>query len=75
MGNTKKIIKGLDEAVRGMRAGGLRRINIPPSMAFVEGVDDGKPGPIPKDFGPKRQILTRLDRETWYFEIQMLKVK
>lgn len=29
------------------RVGGIRRINIPPNMAFIEGVEDGKPGPIP----------------------------
>jgi len=35
----------------------------------------GKPGPLPAGFGPRRQILTRLDREVWNFEIKMLKVK
>jgi hypothetical protein len=29
------------------RAGGVRRINIPPNMAFVDGVGDDKPGPMP----------------------------
>ena len=58
-----------------MKQGGIRRLNIPANMAFVEGVGDGKPGPIPSGFGPRRQILTRIDRETWYFEIKMIKVK
>jgi len=31
----------------GHSVGGVRRINIPPSMAFVEGVGEGKPGPMP----------------------------
>lgn len=75
VGNTKKVIRGLDEAIRGMRAGGVRRVNVPPKLAFVEGVEAGMPGPLPQDFGPKRQILTRMDRETWFFEIQMIKVK
>lgn len=75
VGNTKKVIKGLDEAIRGMKVNGIRRVNIPPTMGFVEGVEDGKPGPLPAGFGPKRQILTRLDRETWVFEIKILKVK
>eukprot|EP01035_Chromulina_nebulosa_P018502 gene18502-24219_t len=75
VGNTKKVIKGIDEAIRGMRVGGIRRVNIPPKLAFVEGVEDGKPGPIPNGFGPRRQVLTRLDREVWYFEILLTKVK
>lgn len=44
-------------------------------MAYIEGVEDGKPGPLPTSYGPKRQILTRSDREIWNFEIKMLKVK
>jgi hypothetical protein len=74
VGNTKKVIKGLDEAIRGMRAGGVRRINIPPQVGFT-GVGDEFPGPMPSDFGPRRQILSRIDKEVWYFEIQLIKVK
>jgi hypothetical protein len=75
VGNLKKAIMGVDEGIRGMKAGGVRRMNIPPNVAFIEGVEDGKPGPLPAGFGPRRQILTRADREVWYFEIKMLKVK
>jgi len=75
VGNLKKTIKGVDEGIRGMKVNGIRRMAIPPSLAFVEGVEDGKPGPLPSDFGPKRQILTRSDREVWYFEIKLTKVK
>ena len=75
VGNTKKVIKGLDEAIRGMKQGGVRRISIPPSAAFVGGVGDDKPGPMPAGFGPRRQILTRIDREVWFFEIQLTKVR
>ena len=74
VGNTKKVIVGLDEAIRGMKAGGVRRVNVPAAVAFRE-VGDDKPGPMPAGFGPRRQILTRIDREVWYFEIQLLKVK
>lgn len=74
-GNTNKVIRGLDDGIRGMKAGGVRRISTPPSVSFVEGVEDGKPGPLPKDFGPKRQILTRQDREVWKWEIKAVKVK
>lgn len=42
VGNLKKAIKGIDEGIRGMRPGGIRRISIPPTMAFIEGVEDGK---------------------------------
>eukprot|EP01036_Dinobryon_divergens_P033009 gene33009-42706_t len=65
----------VDEAIRGMRTGGVRRINIPPNMAFVDGVGDDKPGPMPYGFGPRRQVLTRMDREVWYFEVKMIKIK
>ena len=75
VGNTKKVIKGVDEAIRGMKVGGVRRMNIPPNVAFVAGVGDDKPGPMPAGFGPRRQIETRIDREVWYFEIKVTKVK
>ena len=51
-----RAIKGLDIGIRGMKVGGIRRIVIPPNMAYIEGVEDGKPGPIPKGFGPKQRI-------------------
>jgi hypothetical protein len=51
-----KAIKGIDEAVRGMQVGGVRRIIIPPSLAYVEGLEDGKPGPLPYGFGPRQQM-------------------
>ena len=75
VGNTKKVIKGIDEAIRGMKVGGIRRMNIPPNVAFTEGVGDDKPGPMPQGFGPRRQILTRIDKEVWYYEIQLVKVR
>lgn len=34
VGNTKKVIKGVDEAIRGMKVGGIRRVNIPPNMGI-----------------------------------------
>eukprot|EP00571_Detonula_confervacea_P009639 CAMPEP_0172318266 /NCGR_PEP_ID=MMETSP1058-20130122/34369_1 /TAXON_ID=83371 /ORGANISM="Detonula confervacea, Strain CCMP 353" /LENGTH=228 /DNA_ID=CAMNT_0013033053 /DNA_START=51 /DNA_END=737 /DNA_ORIENTATION=+ len=51
-----RAIEGLDEGIQGMRLGGIRRIVIPPSLAYVEGVEDNKPGPVPRGFGPKQRI-------------------
>jgi len=51
-----RAISGLDIGIRGMKVGGIRRIVIPPNMAYIEGVEDGKAGPIPKGFGPKQRI-------------------
>lgn len=36
-------IKGVDEGVQGMKAGGVRRLLIPPRLAYVDGLEDGKP--------------------------------
>lgn len=51
-----RAIPGLDLGIRGMRVGGIRRIVIPPAMSYVDGVEDGKPGPVPQGFGPKQRI-------------------
>lgn len=52
----QRAIAGLDEGIRGMKVGGIRRIVLPPSLAYVEGLNDGMPGPIPVGFGPKQRI-------------------
>lgn len=75
VGNLKKVIKGVDEGIRGMRVGGVRRLLIPASLAYVQGVGDGLPGPMPDGFGPRRQIETRREREVWYMELQVAKVR
>ena len=51
-----RAIQGLDDGIRGMKVGGIRRIIMPPSQTYVEGLNDGCPGPIPPDFGPKQRI-------------------
>lgn len=56
VGDPKGAIAGLDEAVRGMRAGGVRRVLIPPPLAYIDGVEDGRPGPLPVGFGPRQQV-------------------
>ena len=53
---SQRAIVGLDEGIRGMKVGGIRRVVIPPSLAYVEGLGDGMPGPIPEGFGPKQRI-------------------
>lgn len=52
----QQAIPGLDEGIRGMRVGGIRRVIIPPSLSFIAGLNDGMPGPIPIGFGPKQRI-------------------
>jgi FKBP-type peptidyl-prolyl cis-trans isomerase len=56
VGDPKGAIAGLDEGIRGMKSGGTRRILIPPRLAYMSGVDDGLPGPIPAGFGPRQQM-------------------
>jgi len=74
-------IVGLDEGVRGMKVGGSRRILIPPKLAYVTGVEDGKPGPLPVGFGPKRQITRVMEvrkdvpGEYFYLEVKVTKVR
>mmetsp|Transcript_19931 Transcript_19931/g.28221 ORF Transcript_19931/g.28221 Transcript_19931/m.28221 type:complete len:251 (+) Transcript_19931:120-872(+) len=51
-----KAIQGVDEGVRGMKVGGVRRLLIPVNMAYVDGLEDGKPGPLPVGFGPRQQM-------------------
>ena len=54
--NGNGAIQGVDEGIRGMKVGGTRRLLIPPRLAYVQGLDDGKPGPIPAGFGPRQQM-------------------
>jgi FKBP-type peptidyl-prolyl cis-trans isomerase len=74
-------IAGLNEAVQGMKVGGVRRILIPPSLAYVDGLDDGKPGPLPTGFGPRQQMrrvqTVRKDvpGEYVYLEVQMTRLR
>ncbi|CAM9746295.1 unnamed protein product [Sphacelaria rigidula] len=74
VGDEKRAIKGFDEGIRGMKAGGTRRIVVPPKLAYVEGCKDGKPGPIPAGLGPKQQINTR-NTEPLTFEVKVTKVR
>ena len=44
-------------------------------VSVARSVGDDAPGPMPAGFGPRRQILTRIDQEVWYFQVKLLKVK
>jgi FKBP-type peptidyl-prolyl cis-trans isomerase len=52
----QRAVSGLDQGIRGMKVGGIRRIVFPPDLAYVEGFDDGSTGPIPPGFGPQQRI-------------------
>lgn len=74
-------IQGVDEGVRGMKVGGVRRLLIPPSLAFVQGLEDGKPGPLPAGFGPRQQmrrvmsVRKDVPGEYIYLEVQVTRVR
>lgn len=74
-------IQGVDEGVRGMKAGGVRQLLIPPRLAYMQGVDDGKPGPLPVGFGPRQQMRRVMnDRkdvpgEYLFLEVQATRVR
>ena len=81
MGDPRGAIAGLDEGIRGMRTGGTRRILIPPRLAYVEGVEDGKPGPIPVGFGPRQQMRRVMELrkdvpgEYIFFEVKVTRIR
>jgi FKBP-type peptidyl-prolyl cis-trans isomerase len=76
-----KAIAGVDEGIKGMKQGGVRRLLIPPSLAYVEGLDDGKPGPLPYGFGPRQQmrrvqnIRKDVPGEYVYLEVQLTRLR
>jgi len=77
----QRAVQGLDEGIREMRVGGIRRIVIPPSLAFVEGLEDDKPGPIPVGFGPKQRIRRVMDNlvdvpdESFILDVKVTRVQ
>ena len=74
-------IEGVDEGIRGMKVGGTRRLLIPVEMGYVEGLDDGKPRPLPAGFGPRQQmrrvqgLRKDVPGEYIFLEIQLTKVR
>jgi len=55
-------IAGIDEAVRGMRKGGVRRVIVPKALAFTLPIDKSG-GPLPAGYGPRRQIERELNKQ------------
>merc|ERR1712232_1112908 len=76
-----KAIAGVDEGIRGMKQGGVRRLLIPPSLAFVQGLEDGKPGPLPYGFGPRQQmrrvqeVRKDVPGEYIFLEVQVTRIR
>lgn len=74
-------IEGVDEGIRGMKVGGTRRLLIPVEKGYVEGLEDGKPGPLPAGFGPRQQmrrvqgLRKDVPGEYIFLEIQLTKVR
>ena len=77
-----RAIPGLDEGIRGMRVGGIRRIVIPPSLAYVGNLDDpSAPGPVPPGFGPKQRIRRVMENradvpdESFLLDVKLTRVQ
>lgn len=74
------MIPGIDEAVRGMRPGGIRRIIVPEELGYPK---DGfaSVGPVPATFSGKRALdfvlsskeSTMMDK-TLMFDLKLVKV-
>ncbi|PON86356.1 Peptidyl-prolyl cis-trans isomerase, FKBP-type [Trema orientale] len=67
--NENEIIKGLKDAITGMKVGGKRRALIPPSVGYVN--ENLKP--MPEEFGPRRSLMSHIN-EPLIFEVQLLKL-
>ena len=69
---------GIDQGVRGMRQGGTRRLVLPMKAAYTLPLDKSA-GPLPSDFGPRRQIERELQRQDPYnyfsFEVEATRVR
>lgn len=77
-----RAIPGLDAGIRGMAVGGIRRIVIPPSMAYTGNLDDpAAPGPVPPGFGPRQRIKRVMENrrdvpdESFLLDIKLTRVQ
>ena len=77
-----KALRGIEDGVRGMRQGGVRRLVLPlkteTALAYTLPIDKSA-GPLPAGFGPRRQLERELAKQDPYnyfmFEVEAVKVK
>ena len=71
-------VAGLDEAVRGMRKGQVRRVVVPCARAYTLPLAQSR-GPVPDDFGQRRQIERELAKADpgnyFFFEVQLTNLR
>ena len=71
-------LPGLDEAVLGMKKGGVRRIVVPTRLSYTQPLKSS-PGPVPEDYGARRQIereLAKMDPENFFvLEVEAVNVR
>jgi FKBP-type peptidyl-prolyl cis-trans isomerase len=67
----KSVIAGLQDAILGMRAGGKRRVLVPPQQGYTPGMDLQ---PTPPTYAAQRQILNHA-KEPLMFELQLVKIR
>jgi hypothetical protein len=72
-GSAPAVIRGLEEALVGLRAGARFRVLVPPALGYTDG-GAGALGPLPPTFATKRQLLNHA-KEPLLFEVEVLKVK
>lgn len=73
------VVAGFDEAVRGMRVGGVRRVVVPVELGYPNG-DFDKIGPKPTTFSGRRALSFVLKNQglidkTLLFDIELLRVR
>mmetsp|Transcript_19993 Transcript_19993/g.38744 ORF Transcript_19993/g.38744 Transcript_19993/m.38744 type:complete len:257 (-) Transcript_19993:207-977(-) len=74
-----KVIPGFEEAVRGMKEGGIRRFIVPVELGYPDN-DMKKKGPKPTTFSGKRALGFVLENQgmidkTLLFDVELIKIK
>ena len=71
-------LPGLEEAVLGMKKGGVRRVVVPTRLSYTQPLKSS-PGPVPDDYGARRQIereLAKMDPENFFvLEVEAVNVR